>query len=83
MDSLHTPSPIILHDTLGVLDDRPARRKRFRHRSGRVSRHDVLWADLEPALSRPARPWDRPLPRPSARRGIRTHGQRHGARRLR
>ena len=67
-------SPIILHDTLGVLDDRPRRKKRFRHRSGRVSRHDVLWADLEPALHRPPRPWDRPAPRPMGRRR-RTHGR--------
>lgn len=75
MDSLDMPSPIILHDSLGRLDDRPGRKKRFRHRSGRVSRHDVLWADVEPALTRPARPWDRPLPRPSAHRRARTHGR--------
>lgn len=77
MDSLDTPSPIILHDTLGVVDDRPRRKKRFRHRSGRVSRHDVLWADVEPALTRPLRPWDRPAP--SGRRW-RTHGGRPGRR---
>lgn len=44
----------------------------------RVSRHDVEWKDVEPALTKPARPWDRPAPRPMGRgrgRRGRTHGR--------
>lgn len=73
--------PIVLDDRLGLHDDRPARKPRFRELPTRVSRHDVLWADVEPALTRPLRPWDRPTPRPTAGLRRRTHGRsvRHAA----
>ena len=64
---------------IDVVHDTPRREHwpRARNRPARPSRHDVEWKDLEPALSRPARPWDRPLPRPSMRQGRtgRTHGR--------
>lgn len=73
-----------------VVYDTPKQERfpRARQRPSRPSRHDVEWKDVEPALSRPARPWDRPLPRPMGRRRGRTHGRgrtvtRSGASRVR
>lgn len=61
----------VIHDT-----PRQERFPRARHGTARRSRHDVEWADVEPALARPGRPWDRPLPRPMAGARRRTHGRR-------
>lgn len=59
-----------------VVYDTPKRERfpRARNRPPRPSRHDVEWKDVAPALERPARPWDRPLPRPTMK-GSRTHGR--------
>ena len=65
------PSHSVVHDSKGAQERFPRSRP-----MRRVSRHDVEWKDVEPALTTPARPWDRPLPRPMGRgRGGRTHGR--------
>lgn len=58
----------VIHDSKGAQERFPRARPRRR-----VSRHDVEWKDVEPALDRPARPWDRPMPRPMGKG--RTHGR--------
>jgi hypothetical protein len=65
-------SHTVVHDSRGVQERSPRSRP-----MRRVSRHDVEWKDVEPALYRPARPWDRPMPRPTGRgrRRGRTHGR--------
>ena len=62
---------------LHLVHDSP-RREAFpprRSRPMRPSRHDVEWKDVEPAVNRPMRAWDRPMPRPMGKKG-RTHGRR-------
>jgi hypothetical protein len=68
----NTSQPIVLHDSWSLPDQRPERKRRAKFRRGHVSRHDVLWADVEPALQTPLRPWDRPVSRPAR---TRTHGR--------
>ena len=74
LDHLHRAAggseTVVWHDSLGRLDERRHEAPR-RRRPQRVSRHDVTWEDAQTALGRPARPWDRPLPRPMGR----THGR--------
>lgn len=73
MASQSQAEPIVLHDSWNLPDQRPRPKGRAKFRTAHVSRHDVLWRDVEPALTKPVRPWDRSV-RPTRRRA-RTHGR--------